>query len=60
MREIDAHNKAGKSWTMAVNSFTHLHGPEFASTYIGGACSAALAHSPATPHSIKSTQRENP
>eukprot|EP00227_Mantoniella_beaufortii_P019653 CAMPEP_0197590882 /NCGR_PEP_ID=MMETSP1326-20131121/12270_1 /TAXON_ID=1155430 /ORGANISM="Genus nov. species nov., Strain RCC2288" /LENGTH=324 /DNA_ID=CAMNT_0043156177 /DNA_START=58 /DNA_END=1032 /DNA_ORIENTATION=- len=36
VRTIDAHNNAGKSWTMAVNSFTHLSGTEFASTYIGG------------------------
>jgi len=36
VRTVDAHNNAGKSWTMAVNSFTHLSGAEFASTYIGG------------------------
>jgi len=36
VRTIDSHNNAGKSWTMAVNSFTHLNGHEFASTYIGG------------------------
>ena len=42
VRTIDAHNAAGKSWTMAVNSFTHLSGNEFASTYIGGESSASL------------------
>jgi len=36
VREIDAHNNAGHSWTKAVNSFAHLSGKEFASTYIGG------------------------